>query len=248
MKRIYKRVIAVILSALIIFNLSSIESHAVFNDLVRRGVSFNLSKGNWTNVYTKLPGSSKLVKVNAKITKYRRTVFPVTNSASATSNPSTVTVSLTVQVQLPKLLSKATARKLLQSGHDYIDYMDFIVVDKRSGENLNTSRTSADGMNYHSVNVTETPWKGFKPQKLSWSNGVTYQYYAAYAKTVIIRFPSNYKKTCVGVCGTHINNYDKMVDWNEGFNEGYTALSDTTHVKLKNKKMTKKLCHVLNIQ
>ncbi|MBE5844151.1 MAG: hypothetical protein E7302_08210 [Butyrivibrio sp.] len=248
MRRIYKKVVALILTALIIFNLSSVQSQAVFNDLSRRGVSFNLSKGNWTVFYTKLPGSNKLVKLYAKVTKFRRSEFPVSTGMRSSTTPSTVTVVLTVQVQLPKLLSKTTAKKLLNAGHDYIDYVDLIVVDKRSGENLNTSETSEEGMNYHNVNVTESEWKGFKPQKLSWSNGVTYQYYVSYAKTVIIKFPSNYTKTCVGVCGTHINNYDKMIDWNEGFTQGYTVLSDTTHVKANDKKMTKKLCHVMNIK
>ena len=248
MKRLLTKIVAIFLTALIVLNTSSIRSSAVFNDLRRRGVSFNLSKGNWTTFYTKLPGDSKLVKLYGKVTKYRRTQYPVTNSASAANANSTVTVVMTVQVQLPKYLSKKAAKKLLASGHDYIDFVDLIVVDKSSGENLNTQETSEEGTNYHGVTVTESEWKGFKPQSVAWANGVSYRYYVSYAKTLIIKFPSNYKRTCVGVCGTHINNYDKMIDWNEGFTQGFTALSDTTHVKIKNKKMTKKLCHVMNIQ
>ena len=160
-----------------------------------------------------------------------------------------ISVVLTIQVQNPQKPSKKVAKKLIETGHDYIDFLDVVVVDKNTGENLNTAETSEDGTNYKGVNVTGTgsytPTAG---DKITTKDGTVYQYYVSYVKTLVIKFPSNYKKTCIGICGTHISDYDKMIDWNEGFVEGYTVFSDTTHVKLGSKKKTSQLAHFINVK
>ncbi len=184
--------------------------------------------------------------------KYNRYQYPSssssTSSSSSSSTPATVTVNVTVQVQVPGKFSKNTAKSFIESGHDYIDYLDVVVVDKYTGENLNTSETSEDGTNYKGVSVYETEWKGMKPQRLAWDAGVVYDYYVSYVKTLTIKFPAGYKRTCLGVCGTHIKDYNTMLDWNEGFTEGYTVFSDTTHVKLGKKGVTSKLSRFMVIK
>ncbi|WP_026499338.1 hypothetical protein [Butyrivibrio sp. WCD2001] len=241
----------IILLVIVLFNCSALNSNAAFNDLKKSGCSFNFTKGSWITVYSQVPGKKGLSKFYAKITKFRMSEYPSssgTSSSSSQSTDSTMTVIMTIQVQNPKKPSKKMAKKLINSGHDFIDYLDVVVVDKSTGENLNTAETSEEGTNYHAVNVTETEWKGLKPQKMSWSDGTVYQYYVSYVKTIVIKFPSNYTKTCVGICGTHVGDYEKMTDWNEGFIEGYTVLSDTTHVKLGSKKKTSQLSHFINIK
>ncbi len=254
MKMLTKRVrtiLAMLLCVIICFQAAPIKTNAAFNDLKRVGCKFNLKKGNWVLLQSKLPGSSKYHNFYAKVIKFSKSQYPAsstTTTSSSSTSTSTTTVNVTVQVQIPKTLSKKVAKKLINTGHDYIDFLDVVVVDKYTGENLNTSETSEDGTNYKGVSVTETEWKGFKPQRLAWDSGVVYDYYVSYVKTLTIKYPSSYDRTCLGVCGTHINNYDNMVDWNEGFTEGYTVFSDTTHVKLGNKGVTGKLSHFLVIK
>ncbi len=253
MKRIMKKVkilLAMLLCAAVCFQAMPITSHAAFNDLKRTGCKFNLKKGNWVLVKSKIPGAKGYQNFYAKVIKFSRSQFPAPSPTTTTSNttPSTVTVNVTIQVQKPKKVSINSAKKFIETGHDYIDFLDVVVVDKYTGENLNSSETSEDGTNYHGVSVTETEWKGLKPQRLSWDSGVVYDYYISYVKTLTIRFPSSYTRTCIGVCGTHVNDYDTMIDWNEGFTEGYTVFSDTTHVKLRSKAQTGKMSHFLNIK
>ena len=249
MKR-FCRVLALFITIALLVNGTSITSRAAFNDLKKTGCSFNFYKGSWVQVSTRLPGKKGLSKVYAKITKYSGREYPASTGSTTTSSGSTsmMTVSMTIQVQNPKKPTKKMAKKFINSGRDYIDYLDVVVVDKVTGENLNTAETSEDGTNYHGVSVTETEWKGLKPQKLVWSDGTIYQYYVSYVKTLVIKFPSTYKKTCVGICGTHVSDYDKMTDWNEGFIEGYTVFSDSTHVKMGSKKQTAQLSHFINIK
>lgn len=252
MKRIMRGLLGLLIAIVLTCNASALPVHATFSDLTRNGVNFNLGKGNWVEVYSKIPGKKGLTKFYAKITKYRKSTFPppkkTGSSSTANQLAATNTVVVTIQVQIPKLLSKKQAKKLLEAGHDYIDYLDVLVVDKKTGENLDTSATSEDGLNNHDVSVTQTEWKGFKPQKLAWSNGTVYQYYVSYVKTVIIKYPDTYTRACVGICGTHVGDYDKMTDWNEAFIKGYTVLSDTTHVKLGKKGTTKKLAHFFQLK
>ncbi|WP_044916725.1 hypothetical protein [Butyrivibrio sp. WCE2006] len=249
-----KRFICFFATILLIFSITfaamPITSSAQFDDLKKYGVSMNLNKGNWVAVYTKLPGKKGLTKLFAKITKLSIYEIPAPKAGAAAraTNDSTMTAVLTVQVQYPQKPSKKIAKALMNEGHDVIDYMDVVVVDKFTGENLNTQETSEEGSNYHGVSVKETEWKGLKPQKLTWSNGTVYQYYVSYVKTLVIKFPSGYKNTCLGVCGSHVGDYNKMQDWNEGFIEGYTAFSDTSHVKLGSKKKTSQLSHFFNIK
>ncbi len=252
MKRL-RRFLAIVTAIVMLFGCAGIRSQAAFNDLKKSGASFNFAKGSWIQVYSKIPGKKGFNKFYAKITKYRQYEYPAptgkSGSGSSTTQPSSmISVVLTIQVQNPQKPSKKVAKKLIETGHDYIDFLDVVVVDKNTGENLNTAETSEDGTNYKGVNVTETEWKGLKPQKLAWSDGTVYQYYVSYVKTLVIKFPSNYKKTCIGICGTHISDYDKMIDWNEGFVEGYTVFSDTTHVKLGSKKKTSQLAHFINVK
>ena len=251
MKR-FRRFMALITAIAILVGGSGFTSRAAFNDLKKTGCSFNLYKGSWVQVSTKLPGKKGFTKCYAKITKYSIGEYPIPKiggtSTSTTGTDSLVTVTMTIQVQNPLKPSRKVAKKMIQAGHDFIDYLDVVVVDKGTGENLNTSETSEDGTNYHGVSVSETEWKGLKPQKLVWSDGTVYQYYVSYVKTLVIKFPLSYTKTCVGVCGTHISDYDKMTDWNEGFIQGYTVFSDSTHVKLGSKKKTSQLSHFINIK
>ena len=253
MKRFCKFV-ALLTAMAILVGGTGITSRAAFNDLKKTGCSFNFYKGSWVQFSTKLPGKKGLSKLYAKITKYSIGEFPTpstgstSSSSSSSSTDSLVTVTMTIQVQNPSKPSKKVAKNLIKNGRDFIDYVDVVVVDKGTGENLNTSETSEEGTNYHGVSVTETEWKGLKPQKLAWSDGTVYQYYVSYVKTLVIKFPSSYKKTCVGICGTHVGDYDKMTDWNEGFVQGYTVFSDSTHVKLGSKKKTSQLSHFINIK
>ncbi|WP_029320385.1 hypothetical protein [Butyrivibrio sp. AE3004] len=252
MKRCVRSFVMMLLIFSLFFCAMPMSSKAAFSDLKKYGANFNLKAGNWIAVYSKIPGKSGLTKFYAKITKYRLSEYPAPktsgSSSSSQSMDTTMTAVMTIQVQYPKRPSRQVAGSLMRSGHDFIDYLDVVVVDKNTGENLNTSETSEDGTNYHGVSVSETEWKGLKPQKLSWSNGTVYQYYISYVKTVVIKFPTGYRNTCVGICGSHVGDYQKMLDWNEGFMEGYTAFSDTTHVKLGSKKKTSKLSHFFNIK
>ena len=249
MKRFCK-FIALVTAIAILFGGSGIRSQAAFNDLKKSGCSFNFYKGSWVKFSTKLPGQKSFANLYGKITKYSIGEYPnpFGSNSSTSGTESLVTVSMTIQVQNPKKPSKKVAKNMIKTGHDFIDFVDVVVVDKGTGENLNTSETSEDGTNYHGVSVSETEWKGLKPQKLVWSDGTVYQYYVSYVKTIVVKFPSSYKKTCVGICGTHISDYDKMVDWNEGFTQGYTVFSDSTHVKLGSKKKTAQLSHFINIK
>ncbi len=258
MKRILNTLLAAILTIAIVFALVPSSAGAVFNDLERRGVKYDLVKGNWTVFYTKLPGSKSYQKLYARITKFRR-VDPSESSTgggggSSSGDDAVITVTMTVEVALPKALPKGIAKKLAKrtaanSGGDmFIDYVELCIVDKRSGENLNTSVTDGEnGDNYKTVTVTESEWKKYKPQRVRWKGGA-YNYYVAYAKSLTITFPKKYKNTCVGVCGSHVNSYPKMQEWNKGFQEGYLVFSDTTHVKTGNKKETAKLSHFINIK
>ncbi len=250
MKRLAKNFVMLVLIVALFFVATPINSKAEFNDLKKYGASMNLNKGNWVAVYTKLPGKKGLTKFFTKVTKFSLSEHPAPKSgaSSAVAMDSTMTAVVTIQIQYPKKPSKKIANALMSEGHDVIDYLDVVVVDKDTGENLNTSETSEDGSNYHGVSVSETEWKGLKPQKLAWSNGTVYQYYVSYVKTLVIKFPTGYRNTCLGVCGSHIGDYNKMQDWNEGFIEGYTAFSDTSHVKLGSKKKTSQLSHFLNIK
>ncbi len=249
MKRRARILIAIMVVFCIVFNFSAIKSEARFIDLKRSGASFNLKTGNNIYVYTKLPGSSKEQKFVARITNFNRISPPSTGTTTSTNTAAQkITVRMRVQVRMTGKMGKKQAKKLLASKHDWVDFMDVVVVDQKTGENLNTSETSAEGINFRGVSVEESEWKGFQPQTVSWSDGTSYQYYVQYFKTIRIDYPTTYNRTCVGVCGTHINDYNKMLDWNEAFTEGYGVFSDTTHVKLKNKKLTAKLSHFLNIK
>ena len=241
------------LLVLLFVQVDTIHSKAAFSDLKRHGVDLQWKKGNWCKVVSKIPGKKGLSPFYAKITKFKKSTFPSGNSGGSSSSSSgnaaaTTTAVVTIQVQIPKALTKKAAKALLQSGHDYIDYLDVLVVDKSSGENLNTEQTSEEGVNNYGVSVTQTDWRGFKPQMVSWSNGTVYQYYVSYVKTLIIKYPSTYTRACVGICGSHISDYDKMIDWNEAFMKGYTVLSDTTHVKLGSKSKTKQLAHFYQLK
>lgn len=260
MKRLVNVLLAMLLSVVVFATAVPTPVHAEFKDLKRSGVSFNLKPGNWTFVYTKLPGSKKYQKILAKITKYRR--IPLGNSSGGSSSSSGgssssgngVRVLLSVQVQLPRRLKKSIAKALLDrqanglAGDRFVDYLDVVYVDRRTGENLKSNQTNVDdGLNYKSATVTESSWKNFKPQTVSW-NGGSYSYYASYAKEIIIDFPTGYKNACVGVCGNCTNNYKKLTDWNEGFEYGLTVLSDTAHVKLGSKKKTAKISHMFRVK
>ncbi len=262
MKRLVNVLLAMFLAVAIFFTAVPTPVHAEFMDLKRSGVSFNLKPGNWTIVHTKLPGSKKFQKVFAKITKYKR--VPLGSSSGAKSSGSSsggssgsssgVKVVLTVQVQLPKRLSKKIAKTLQDRrnsnlpGDTYVDYLDVVYVDQRTGENLKTSVTDgAEGDNYKDAIVSETDWRPYKPQKITWGGG-SYSYYVSYAKSITIDFPTGYKKACVGVCGNCTSNYDKIQEWNQGFTDGYTVFSDTSHVKLGSKKKTAKICHMFKVK
>ncbi|WP_026666504.1 hypothetical protein [Butyrivibrio sp. FC2001] len=257
MKRLVNVLLAMFLTVALFFAAVPMPAHAEFMDLKRSGVSFNLKPGNWTIVHTKLPGSKKFQKVFTKITKYKRVPLggsSGTKSSSGSSGGNGVKVILTVQVQLPKRLSKKIAKTLQDRrnnnlpGDTYVDYLDVVYVDQRTGENLKTSVTDgAEGDNYKDAKVTETDWKPYKPQKVTWGGG-SYSYYVSYAKSITIDFPTGYKKACVGVCGNCTSNYDKIQEWNQGFTDGYTVFSDTSHVKLGSKKKTAKICHMFKVK
>ena len=248
MRRIIKSVLAAFLVFTLIFATLPITSEAAFNDLKKSGVAFNLGLGSWTAVYTKLPGVKKYQKLYAKITKFRK------SGGGGSGGSSGAEYTMTIQIVFPKKMPKKVAQALSArtTGTEFIDYVDVVAVDYRTGENLITDQTEATyGHNYKEVaSVQELGngvWKKYKPQKVSWAGG-EYSYYVSYAKTLKITIPAGYKYTCVGICGNHIKNYDTLVDWNQGFTEGYTVLSDTAHVKLGNKKTTAKLCHFIKLK
>jgi len=259
MKRIRKNLLSVVLIFALMFTALPFNASAKFADLKRSGVAFNLQKGNWVAVYTKLPGSKKLQKIYAKITKYYDSTKPIGSGSGGSSgggSGSGVSYKLTIQVQFPKRMPKKIAqafqKKLdngVTSGAYFIDYLDICIVDYRTGENLKLKENQQYGFNYKESDANEEfdGWKVYKPQTVRW-NGGSYDYYVSYAKSFTIEVPAGYKDLCVGVCGTHISNYDKMVDWNQGFIDGFTVLSDTTHVKLGNKKKTAKLSHFIRIK
>ncbi|WP_408071858.1 hypothetical protein [Butyrivibrio sp. JL13D10] len=261
MKRLVNVLLAMILCTVIFFAAIPTTVHAEFMDLKRSGVSYNLKPGNWTPFYTKLPGGSGYQKLFAKITKYRR--IPLGSgsgaktggsSSSSSGSSSDVKVILTIQIQLPRAMSRKVAKKLLErrnkglQGDYFKDYVDVVYVDQRTGENLKTNVTDgAEGDNYKDCEVVETDWKPYKPQAVKWRGNV-YNYYVSYAKSITITFPQGYNRACVGICGNHVKNWEKIQEWNQGFTDGYTVLSDTAHVKLGSRKTTAKLCHMFRVK
>ena len=257
MKKLMKTLLSIVLIMTVLFGVFPFTSEAKFNDLKRSGVSFNLQKGNWTAVYTKLPGRRKFVKLYAKITKFYDSAHPAGSGTSSSSSSSGGNYKITIQVQIPRMpLACAQAMSQIGSGNPggrYIDYVDICIVDYKTGENLKVYQNNGleDGPNYKDsdaerLQITDD-WKPYKPNTINW-NGGSYNYYVSYARSFSVEVPAGYKHLCVGVCGSHISNYQVMTDWNQGFIDGYTVLSDTTHVKLGNKKKTAKLCHFIRIK
>ncbi len=253
MKRILRVLLAIALIFSISFSSMPISSEAAFNDLRRHGVKVDLKKGNWTSFYTKLPGTSKYQKLYAKITKFSTGSKGGKGGGGGSSGGGNYKI--TIQIQIPSKINKKVAKHFMKRinngktvGNEFIDYVDICIVDFKTGENLKSVQTDGEkGLNYQEVVVQEeNEWKKYKPQKAKIGSN-TYSYYVSYAKTYSITVPTGYTDLCIGVCGTHISNYEKMTDWNLGFAEGYTNLSDTSHVKLRNKKLTGKLCHFFRI-
>ncbi len=258
MKRILRSFLSFVIVFALVFSTTSFESNAKFNDLKRSGVAFNLQKGNWTAVYTKLPGSSKMQKLYAKITKFYDSAKPAGGGTSGSSSSSGGSYKITIQIQFPKAMPKKIAQAFKAridsgktEGNYFIDYVDICFVDYKTGENLKVYQNDEeDGPNYKDsevIKLQEDEWRYYKPQSVSWDGG-SYDYYVSYARSFSIEVPSGYKNLCIGVCGSHISNYEKMVDWNQGFIDGYTVLSDTTHVKLGKRKKTAKLSHFIRIK